>query len=157
MTSDSARAPAPAHDQKDGDASFLDGGSDMAILIRSLDWTNSPLGPIERWPQSLRTAVSGLAKTMSRELGTFGVTVNNVCPAHVMTARLREVAAPGHADAHGTKIVRTDRLVVPVGVVLLLLRLLLSVFPTDLLGLLLMISLLKSSAHQSNRFADACL
>lgn len=42
---------------------------------------------------SLRTAVSGLAKTMSRELGPFGITVNNVCPAHVMTARLREVAA----------------------------------------------------------------
>lgn len=42
---------------------------------------------------SLRTAVAGLAKSMSRELGPFGVTVNNVCPAHVMTARLREVAA----------------------------------------------------------------
>jgi 3-oxoacyl-[acyl-carrier protein] reductase len=42
---------------------------------------------------SLRTAVAGLAKTMSRELGPFGITVNNVCPAHVMTARLREVAA----------------------------------------------------------------
>ena len=42
---------------------------------------------------SLRTAVAGLAKTMSHELGPFGITVNNVCPAHVMTARLREVAA----------------------------------------------------------------
>jgi 3-oxoacyl-[acyl-carrier protein] reductase len=42
---------------------------------------------------SLRTAVAGMAKTMSRELGPFGITVNNVCPAHVMTARLREVAA----------------------------------------------------------------
>ncbi|MGZ5440797.1 MAG: SDR family oxidoreductase [Thermoanaerobaculia bacterium] len=42
---------------------------------------------------SLRTAAGGLAKTMSRELGPFGITVNNVCPAHVMTARLREVAA----------------------------------------------------------------
>ncbi|HEY0143933.1 MAG TPA: SDR family oxidoreductase [Thermoanaerobaculia bacterium] len=42
---------------------------------------------------SMRTAVAGLAKTMSRELGPFNITVNNVCPAHVMTARLREVAA----------------------------------------------------------------
>jgi 3-oxoacyl-[acyl-carrier protein] reductase len=42
---------------------------------------------------SLRTAVAGLAKTMSRELGVYGITVNNVCPAHVMTARLREIAA----------------------------------------------------------------
>lgn len=58
MNSDSARAPASVPDQRGGDASFLDGGSDMAILIRSLDWTNSPLGPIEGWPQSLRTTVS---------------------------------------------------------------------------------------------------
>ncbi|GMT98496.1 hypothetical protein KH5H1_26150 [Corallococcus caeni] len=30
----------------------------MATLIASLDWSNSPLGPIESWPQSLRTTVS---------------------------------------------------------------------------------------------------
>ena len=42
---------------------------------------------------SLRTAAAGLAKTMSHDLGPFGITVNNVCPSHVMTARLREIAA----------------------------------------------------------------
>jgi 3-oxoacyl-[acyl-carrier protein] reductase len=42
---------------------------------------------------SLRVAVAGLAKTLSRELAPSGITVNNVCPGHVMTARLREVAA----------------------------------------------------------------
>jgi len=30
----------------------------MGKLIRSMDWTQSPLGPIESWPQSLRTTVS---------------------------------------------------------------------------------------------------
>ncbi|MFP2895756.1 ATP-binding protein [Corallococcus sp. 4LFB] len=30
----------------------------MAALIASLDWSKSPLGPIESWPQSLRTTVS---------------------------------------------------------------------------------------------------
>jgi len=30
----------------------------MGKLIRSMDWSDSPLGPIEEWPQSLRTAVS---------------------------------------------------------------------------------------------------
>ncbi|WP_205525723.1 ATP-binding protein [Pyxidicoccus trucidator] len=30
----------------------------MATLIASLDWSSSPLGPIETWPQSLRTTVS---------------------------------------------------------------------------------------------------
>ncbi|RZM23708.1 MAG: HAMP domain-containing histidine kinase, partial [Pedobacter sp.] len=30
----------------------------MGALIRSMDWSKTPLGPIERWPQSLRTSVS---------------------------------------------------------------------------------------------------
>src|SRR2546426_944196 len=30
----------------------------MSKLIRSMDWTKTPLGPIESWPQSLRTTVS---------------------------------------------------------------------------------------------------
>lgn len=42
---------------------------------------------------SLRSAAAGLAKTLSREWGPYRITVNNVCPGHVLTARLREVAA----------------------------------------------------------------
>ena len=38
--------------------SFLSGGGEMGKLIRATDWSQTPLGPIERWPQSLRTAVS---------------------------------------------------------------------------------------------------
>ncbi|HEY0064014.1 MAG TPA: ATP-binding protein [Telluria sp.] len=38
--------------------SFLDGDSEMATLIRSRDWSDTPLGPISTWPQSLRTTVS---------------------------------------------------------------------------------------------------
>jgi signal transduction histidine kinase len=34
------------------------GGGKMGELIRSMDWTKTPLGPIESWPQSLRTTVS---------------------------------------------------------------------------------------------------
>jgi signal transduction histidine kinase len=37
---------------------WLDGGGEMGRLIRSMDWTESPLGAIEAWPQSLRTTVS---------------------------------------------------------------------------------------------------
>ncbi|MBA2458575.1 MAG: hypothetical protein H0V43_06415, partial [Gemmatimonadales bacterium] len=35
---------------------LVDGGA-MGELIRSMDWSRTPLGPIEAWPQSLRTAV----------------------------------------------------------------------------------------------------
>lgn len=38
--------------------SFLAGGSEMADLIRSKDWSRTPLGPLAGWPQSLRTTVS---------------------------------------------------------------------------------------------------
>src|SRR5207245_6539512 len=48
---------------------------------------------------SLRSGVAGLAKTLSRELAPHGITVNNVCPAHILTGRLREVAA--HRAAQG--------------------------------------------------------
>ncbi len=37
---------------------FLVGGGEMGKLIRSMDWSKTPLGPTTSWPQSLRTTVS---------------------------------------------------------------------------------------------------
>jgi signal transduction histidine kinase/CheY-like chemotaxis protein len=34
------------------------GGGEMGERIRALDWSRTPLGPLDRWPQALRTAVS---------------------------------------------------------------------------------------------------
>ena len=42
----------------DSDAEFLSGGGIMGALMRAHDWSESPLGPPETWPQSLRTVVS---------------------------------------------------------------------------------------------------
>src|SRR5262245_39277265 len=39
-------------------ATWLVGGGEMGERIRSFDWSRTPLGPIDQWPQSLRTAVS---------------------------------------------------------------------------------------------------
>ncbi|WP_437274877.1 ATP-binding protein [Sorangium sp. So ce375] len=36
----------------------LSGGGEMGALIRSIDWSRTALGPVEAWPQSLRTALS---------------------------------------------------------------------------------------------------
>ena len=36
------------------------GGSEMAALMRALDWDATPLGPVENWSTSLRTTVSTL-------------------------------------------------------------------------------------------------
>lgn len=41
---------------------------------------------------SVRSAVSGLVKTLSNEYGPDGVLVNSVCPGYTATARLRELS-----------------------------------------------------------------
>ena len=41
-----------------GATDWLAGGGAMADLIKSKDWSTTPLGPISGWPQSLRTTVS---------------------------------------------------------------------------------------------------
>jgi PAS domain S-box-containing protein len=37
---------------------FLAGGGEMGARIRAFDWTKTPLGPPETWPQSLRSPLS---------------------------------------------------------------------------------------------------
>jgi hypothetical protein len=40
------------------DDRWLVGGGHMGDCIRAKDWANSPLGPLERWPPTLRAVVS---------------------------------------------------------------------------------------------------
>ena len=40
------------------DYQFLAGGGEMGALMRAKNWSETPLGPLDDWPQSLRTAVS---------------------------------------------------------------------------------------------------
>ncbi|MBN2972534.1 PAS domain S-box protein [Roseomonas aeriglobus] len=42
---------------------FLAGGGDCGRLIAERDWSATPLGPIETWPQSLRTATAILLRS----------------------------------------------------------------------------------------------
>lgn len=50
--------------------------------------------PIERLllSNSIRAAVTGLARTLANEYGPDGITVNNVCPGYTLTERLDELA-----------------------------------------------------------------
>lgn len=47
---------------------------------------------------SIRGAVTGLAKTLSRELAPDRITVNCIAPDNILTARIRQVAAASGAD-----------------------------------------------------------
>ncbi len=42
---------------------LLDGGGEMGALMRTIDWSKTAVGPVDRWPQSLRTALSILLDT----------------------------------------------------------------------------------------------
>ena len=53
-----AQAPSlPAH------LAFLNGGGECGALIAARDWSTTSLGPIETWPQSLKTATSILLRS----------------------------------------------------------------------------------------------
>ncbi len=42
---------------------FLSGGGEMSRLIREYDWSGSSVGPIEKWPQSLKTTLNIILKS----------------------------------------------------------------------------------------------
>ncbi len=71
---------------------------------------------------SVRSAVSGLVKSLANEYGKDNVTVNNVCPGYTRTARLTELAgrlatsegvAPEQAEARWTRQIPLGRLAEP--------------------------------------------
>src|SRR5579862_2567127 len=41
-----------------GGFSWLSGGGEMGDRIRRFNWADTPVGPVDEWPQSLKTAVS---------------------------------------------------------------------------------------------------
>jgi signal transduction histidine kinase len=43
-----------------GAHTVLAGGGELGALMRGLDWSKTPLGPVQAWPQSLRSVVSML-------------------------------------------------------------------------------------------------
>jgi len=52
---------------------FLAGGGDCATLIAALDWRSTPLGPIEAWPQSLKTATALMLRSPVPMVMLWGV------------------------------------------------------------------------------------
>ena len=56
----------------DATVSFLSGGGEMGKLCRAYDWAKSPLGPVEEWPQSLRSAVSILLPSKAQIILFWG-------------------------------------------------------------------------------------
>lgn len=61
----------------------------------------SAIQPIDQLGLSIATwaGVIAYAKTLSNELGAFGINVNTICPGYIDTSRLQKVFAAGDEDA----------------------------------------------------------
>jgi len=57
---------------------WLTNGGEMGKLIRLMDWSGTPVGPIERWPQSLKTAVSILLNSRFPMFVWWGPELTNI-------------------------------------------------------------------------------
>ncbi|HKS55776.1 MAG TPA: ATP-binding protein [Steroidobacteraceae bacterium] len=53
-------------------ADWLVGGGELGALIRAKDWGTTPLGPVEGWPQSLRSCVSHLLPSKAQIVVFWG-------------------------------------------------------------------------------------
>ncbi|NRD55686.1 hybrid sensor histidine kinase/response regulator [Corallococcus exiguus] len=65
-----SRAPAPSDPEvkdtphREGrEEPFIQHGGEMGALMRAHDWSSNSLGPLEHWPQSLRTSVSTMLRS----------------------------------------------------------------------------------------------
>ncbi len=50
----------------------LAGGGELGTLMRAFDWSKTPLGPVERWPQSLRSLLSMLLPSKAQIILFWG-------------------------------------------------------------------------------------
>lgn len=79
-----ARISAVAGDSSDGDYALgrLPAGhsaGEMAERIRAFDWATTPLGPMDAWPQSLRTAVNILLSSRYQMWMAWGPELTFLC------------------------------------------------------------------------------
>ena len=82
-------------------ADFLAGGGEMGALMRALDWSKTPLGPPEGWPQSLRTAISILLNSRYPMFLAWGPQL-----AFIYNDGYRPIFGDKHPDALGQPFAR---------------------------------------------------
>ena len=77
-------------------ADWVVGGGEMGSLIRAKHWADTPLGPIESWPQSLRSAVSILVPSRAQIILFWGPEL-----VAIYNDAYRPVLGAKHPDALG--------------------------------------------------------
>lgn len=75
---------------------FPRGGGEMGALMRSMDWSRHPLGPVEAWPSALRSVVQAMLDAKLSMLVAWGP--DSRC---LYNDAYRSVLSGGHPDALG--------------------------------------------------------
>ena len=78
-------------------ARWPEGSGEMARRIRGLDWAATPLGPLERWPQSLRTIVDVILDSPLAMAALWGEHL-----VQIYNERFAELFGARHPAALGT-------------------------------------------------------
>ena len=60
-------------DVRQGDATFLADGGELGALIAKLDWTTTQLGPVDAWPQVVKTTVGLILRSPVPIVTLWGV------------------------------------------------------------------------------------
>ena len=77
---------------------WLTSGGEMGKLIRVMDWSRTPVGPIELWPQSLKTAVNILLNSRHPMFIWWGRELTNIYnDAHMPMLGARHPQALGRS------------------------------------------------------------
>jgi signal transduction histidine kinase len=80
----------------DGSLEFLRGGGALGALVRAKDWSGTPLGPPEQWPQSLKTCVRILLTSRQPMFVWWGPELINI-----YNDAYRSILGGKHPDALG--------------------------------------------------------
>jgi signal transduction histidine kinase/CheY-like chemotaxis protein len=75
---------------------WLQGGGEMGALIRSRDWSKTPLGPLASWPATLRTMVR-----LALDSGRPAAIAWGPAAIHLYNDAYRRLGAGGHPGALG--------------------------------------------------------
>ena len=90
----------PKNAQKSTGPECFVGNGEMAARMRSFDWSKTPLGPVERWPQSLRIALRVMLKSRFAMWMAWGPDLTFFCnDAYAPTLGLKQTWALGSPAA----------------------------------------------------------
>ena len=94
-------------DRDAGLLQFLQGGGELGALIRAKDWSTTPLGPSDTWPQSLKTTLGIVLNSRYPMFVFWGQQLIKVCATRTVSIGIPRPAGCGPATTARTRSAQT--------------------------------------------------